>query len=152
MQLLKVSPWELEKAAWFPELSSGSKPAAPGSPAQRRGSIAESRNSPRAPPLESGSRMGLARSCCLESPCPQGCAPRDGAVWGHPFTPHPAGVPAIPVPRRCSWTLRFLRQLHWPMLLLAGSVGPRWQQWWGCPLRWGLGELAGEESQARLSA
>lgn len=41
---------------------------------------------------------------------------------GSPPMPH--GFPALPVPRRRSRTLRFLRQLHWPMLLLAGSEGP----------------------------
>lgn len=87
---------ELKKASWFPELSSGSKPAAPGPPAQHQVSVAKPRNSPLAPLLESGSRMGLAWPCCSESPCAQGCALRDGAMQGHPCVPHPTGGPSPP--------------------------------------------------------
>lgn len=97
-QLPKVIPRELEKAAWFPKLSSGSRSAAPGSPppcsapGQRRRTP---KQPPRAPRLESGSRMGtFFRS---HPHCPGLCAPRDGAVRGHPCAPHPAGgVPALP--------------------------------------------------------
>lgn len=87
VQLPKLSPRELEKAAWFPELSSGPKAAAPGRPAQLRGSIAEPQNSPSAHLLESG---------CSKPPRAQGCAPRDGATRGHPSAPHPTGGPGPP--------------------------------------------------------
>lgn len=124
-QLPKLSPQELEKAAWFPELSSGPKAAAPGCPAQCRGSVAEPQNSPTAHLLEFG---------CSEPPHAQGCAPRDGATRGQPQRP---------TPRRGSRPSRCRRVAHGPCASCGSCTGP-------CCSSRGLSVLGGSGGGADL--
>lgn len=115
-------------------------------PTQRRGSVAEPQNSPPCRLRRWSLAPGWGWSGRAAPSHPRAVL-RGTGLYG--VTPAPrippggggVGVPSLPVPRHRSWTLRFLRQLHWPMLLLAGSVGPQWRRRWGCPLRRGLGEL-----------
>lgn len=117
-RLPKANPWELEKAAWFPELSSGSKPKpAPWllhwSLPPGRGLAARSHPLPRDGALRPASQRGSRPSHCQQ--------------------------------QHRSWTLRFLRQWHWPIAAPHRVCGSSLAAVLGCPLQWG----AAGESQAQ---